>query len=157
MGRTRRNYTPDQKAEAVTLADEVGPAEASRRLDIPVRSIAEWRKGSPSTQANAKNTSEARAKAAERVALSWADYRSNEAAAAGAAANRLRRELIARVEGGVEGRDLQAVATAYGIMVDKAEKLSDQATQRIEMWAESELDRDLKKLVAEMEEKIRGE
>lgn len=146
-------YTPEQKTEAAQLADQLGVAEASRRLNIPARTIRGWRKPA---QANAQKTETARAAAAERVATQWADYRSREATAAGATAAALRNELRARIEANSDGRDLQAVATAYGIMIDKADKLADQATQRIEMWAESELDRDLKALVTEMEDRIRN-
>lgn len=153
-------YTDAQREHAVTLAAEHGPTHASKALDIPRRTISDWMKkaGVEPPQANTKKTTNARAVAAERVATEWSDFRAREATAAGAAANRLRREIMARVESGrAEGPDIRSFATAYGILIDKAEKLSDRATQRIEVWAESELDRDLRSLVNEMEDRIRGE
>lgn len=87
--------------------------------------------------------------------MEWADYRSKEAIAAGATANRLRQEIRTRVENGVDGKDLQAIATAYGILIDKAEKLSNQATERIEVWAESEVDRELREAITELEARVR--
>jgi transposase len=39
-----RVYTAEFKSEAVRLADEVGVAEAARRLDMPISSIRNWRK-----------------------------------------------------------------------------------------------------------------
>jgi hypothetical protein len=50
---------------------------------------------------------------------------------------------------------LRARAIAYGIFIDKAEILSNQATARIEVWAESEVDVELRRLIAEMEERTR--
>lgn len=35
----KRTYTEQYKQEAVSLANEVGPAEAAQRLDIPVKSL----------------------------------------------------------------------------------------------------------------------
>ena len=144
-------YTDEQREQAVALANEVGPSEASRQLGIPRRTISSWR---TPAQADDEKTKTARAVAAERVATQWADYRSSEAASAGASANRIRREISNRLEN-ASGREIRDLATAYGIMIDKAEKLSDEATARIEVWAESELDRDLRALVDEMEERIR--
>ena len=37
-------YTAEFRGEAVRLADEVGVAEAARRLDMPISSIRNWRK-----------------------------------------------------------------------------------------------------------------
>ena len=152
-------YTDAQREHAVDLAAEHGPTEASKLLDIPRRTISDWMKkaGVEPPQANTEKTTKARAVAAERVATAWADYRENEATAAGATANRIRQEIRKRVDDGADGSDIRHLATAYGILVDKAEKLSDRATQRIEVWSESELDRDLRTLVAEMEDRIRGE
>ncbi len=50
-------YTQEQKREAVELADTVGPAEASRQLGIPRRTISSWR---GPAQATAEKTEAAR-------------------------------------------------------------------------------------------------
>lgn len=52
--------------------------------------------------------------------------------------------------------DAKTLAVVYGIMIDKAELLSGNATERIETWAQTEVDRELHQLVAEMEETIRA-
>jgi transposase len=39
----RRHYTDDFKAQAVTLAEAVGPAKAARQLDISVKTLNNWR------------------------------------------------------------------------------------------------------------------
>jgi transposase len=39
---TKRSYTDEEKAEALRLYEEVGPGEASRRLHIPMQTIASW-------------------------------------------------------------------------------------------------------------------
>ena len=38
----RRHYTDDFKAQAVALSDSIGRTEAARKLDIPVKSLANW-------------------------------------------------------------------------------------------------------------------
>jgi len=56
----------------------------------------------------------------------------------------------------VDGRNLQSLAISYGIMIDKAELLSGNATERVETWARGELDHNLKELVEEFEEVARN-
>ena len=56
----------------------------------------------------------------------------------------------------VNGRNLQSLAVSYGIMIDKAELLSGNATERVETWARGELDHNLKELVEEFEEVARN-
>jgi transposase len=38
----RRSYTEQYRHEAVRLAGEVGPSEAARRLEIPVKTLHNW-------------------------------------------------------------------------------------------------------------------
>jgi transposase len=38
----RRSYTEQYRQEAVRLAGEVGPAEAARRLEMPVKTLNNW-------------------------------------------------------------------------------------------------------------------
>lgn len=145
-------FSAEFRGAAVALAEEVGTAEAARRVGVTARTINRWQ---PPSADRSEKTAEARAGGAQRIATQWADYRSKEAAAAGATANRLRREIVARLEAGQSGNDLRSLAIAYGILVDKAELLSDRATQRIEMWAESELDRELRSLISQVEDRVR--
>ena len=39
---SRRRYTDDFKAQAVTLAESIGRTKAARQLDIPVKSLENW-------------------------------------------------------------------------------------------------------------------
>ena len=144
-------YTSEQRAEAVALADQYGPAEAARRTEIPRRTITSWR---DSAQADTEKTAAAREAGAERVANAWSDFRAQEALAAGAAANRMRREAL---EASTERNAglLRARVIAYGIFIDKAELLSGQATERIQVWAESEVDRELREAMRQLEDRIR--
>ena len=39
---SRRQYTDDFKAQAVVLAESIGPAKAARQLDISAKTLANW-------------------------------------------------------------------------------------------------------------------
>ncbi len=165
MGRT--SYTDEQRDEAVAMYREHGATHTATTLDIPRRTILDWaKKAGAVAQADQEKTAEARAVAAERVASTWGDFREDEALGAGSGAVQLRQRLLqaatsdyetdedGRVYGGPEPALIRACATAYGILIDKAELLSGRATARIETWAESELDDEIRGLVAEMEGRI---
>ena len=154
-------YTPDQKTEAVDLADEHGPAEASRQTGIPRRTITSWR--TEPAQATKEKTVAAR----EQLAASNATKR-----------ERLRTllldrslDMLERMEG--EHHDYrgtneitlprppaQAVkdlSISVGILIDKYRLEMGEATGRTESVAESEIDRDLREAFTELENKIRAE
>ena len=38
----RAQYTVDDKAQAVSLAETLGPTKAARKLEIPVKTLANW-------------------------------------------------------------------------------------------------------------------
>ena len=38
----RRQFTDDFKAQAVALAESIGPAKAARQLDVSVKTLANW-------------------------------------------------------------------------------------------------------------------
>lgn len=39
---TRRRYTDDFKAQAVALAESIGPAKAARQLDMSAKTLTNW-------------------------------------------------------------------------------------------------------------------
>lgn len=39
---SRRQFTDDFKAQAVALAESIGPAKAARQLDISAKTLANW-------------------------------------------------------------------------------------------------------------------
>jgi hypothetical protein len=151
---TTKTYTEEQKAEVLELWPQVGTTETERRTGVGHRTIIRWaNEAGLMSRDNAQKVQEA-TEAGSRVSNAWADFRSQEALAAGAAANRMRREAL---EASTERNAslLRARVVAYGIFIDKAELLSGQATQRIQVWAESEIDRDLREAMAELEDRIR--
>ena len=52
----RRQFTDDFKAQAVTLAESMGPAKAARQLDISVKTLANWLAASRSGQPLSSST-----------------------------------------------------------------------------------------------------
>jgi shikimate 5-dehydrogenase len=46
---------------------------------------------------------------------------------------------------------LRAAVNAYEVLINKAEMLSGQATERIAIWAEQDIDRELRELVHSIE------
>ena len=59
---TRRRYTDDFKAQAILLAESLGPAKAARQLDMSVKTLSNWldasRAGRPLSSASRKPVSE---------------------------------------------------------------------------------------------------
>jgi transposase len=58
----RRRYTDDFKAQAILLAESIGPAKAARQLDMSVKTLSNWldasRAGRPLSSASRKPVSE---------------------------------------------------------------------------------------------------
>ena len=166
-------YTDEDRAEALAIYKTEGVTKASDETGINRRTITRWANAAGIVpQDSTQKTTRARADAATRIATSWADYRARESTNAGAQAAAIRNVIRDQLAGSpiiahdaagdpkvvgtkVDGRNVQSLTTAYGIFIDKAELLSGNATSRVETWASSELDRDLKDLVTEMEETIR--
>lgn len=150
-------YTVEQKAQVIEIWPNNGTAETARVTGVHERTIIRWvTEAGLMSEDRREKTADMRAAGAEQVARSWADFRSQEALAAGAAANRMRREVLEASEE-KNANLLKARIIAYGIFIDKAELLSGQATQRIQVWAESEVDRELREAIAELEARIRDE
>jgi transposase len=59
---TRRRYTDDFKAQAILLAESIGPAKAARQLDMSVKTLSNWldasRAGRPLSSPSRKPVSE---------------------------------------------------------------------------------------------------
>jgi transposase len=59
---TRRRFTDDFKAQAVALAESIGPAKAARQLDMSAKTLANWlgasRAGQPLRSLHRKPVSE---------------------------------------------------------------------------------------------------
>jgi hypothetical protein len=129
---TQRIYTPEQREDALRLIADVGPAEASRRLEIPAgttRSWA-WRHGVATPVPESERTRAA----TDAAKLSWAQRRLELARETGAVAS----ELLERMRDATKAADVRSLATAFGVVVEKAQLLDGAATERVEI---SEADR----------------
>lgn len=145
-GSTRRTYSPELRAEAMRLYAERGPAETSRRLDIPVTTLTNWAKDAgvlAPVNERSKNLPAVQAAAAEL------ERRTNELAAALADAELtdyepeefrrmfviIAREAFARTRSSIAVGDDMA-AKRYGDLLsqatDKLQLLSGRATSRRE-------------------------
>lgn len=64
----RRQFTDDFKTQAVALAESIGPAKASRQLDVSVKTLANWltaaRAGKPLSASTRQPVSELEAELA---------------------------------------------------------------------------------------------
>ena len=89
------------------------------------------------------------AHASAAAAKAWSQMREAEANEAGAAASRLRERVLDEAEG-TNHLMLRALSIAYGIFVDKADKLADQVTDRHLVTVEDELDREIAELITQM-------
>ncbi len=148
-------YTDTQKAEAVKLYDEHGTAETAKRTGITPRTIRRWAKAAGLvSEDNVEKTTKARAVGARQVAEAWGDFRESEATGAGTTATQVRDAILAAVDHGARTRQARDLAVVYGILIDKAELLSGNATQRVQVWAESEVDAELRAMLAEFDEVV---
>jgi transposase-like protein len=154
-----RRYTASERARAMQIYREHGPSQASRRLGIPYETVRRWARDSGEVkpaQTPHEQTARSHAMATTRVAAKWADTRLTEADNAGHAAQ-LARERILDVLMTDDHQMLRAAVNAYEILINKAEMMSGQATERIAVWAEQDLDRELKELVKTLEDSKRKE
>jgi hypothetical protein len=131
-------YTPEQRANAVALADKHGPAEASRQTGIPRRTISSWRKPA---QANQKTVQARQALADKRVHLS----------------NILLDKALVFAEALQPGKDPRTNATALGIIIDKYRLEQGEVTDRTETLTQTEVDREIEVAVNEWRRQFDGQ
>jgi hypothetical protein len=131
-------YTPDQRANAVALADKHGPAEASRQTGIPRRTISSWRKPA---QANQKTVQARQVLADKRAHLS----------------NILLDKALVFAEALQPGKDPRTNATALGIIIDKYRLEQGEVTDRTETLTQTEVDREIEVAVNEWRRQFDGQ
>ncbi len=155
-----RRYSASEKAKAIQLYQDIGVGATSRRLGIPSRTLNRWAEDAGvrhTGQADPKDQIlHAHAATAKRVTDKWGDLREDEADEAGRAAQEVRVRLLELLVGD-DAQMLRAVTDAYRALIDKAEALSGQASERIAIWAEQDIDRELKQLMKDMEDDRRRE
>lgn len=125
------DYTPEQRAEAVALAVEVGTTEAASRLEMPKSTLNGWLSDEDRAQMRARSAAKTSA-ATEEATRRWALVRAELVGEAGDCA----KALLALIRDHVEelaprnARDAKDLATAMAILVDKAQLLDGGATSR---------------------------
>lgn len=134
-------YTPEQRAGALELYAEHGPAEASRRSGVPSATIRQWAHRAGITGKRAETTA-----AATRAArVSWAERRARIADSAGAAAETF---LDRALNSGAKTARLWV--GSFAACVDRAALLSGDATSR----TENVTDADLRERARQLREQI---
>lgn len=126
MQRTR--YSPEQKAEALELLATVGKAEAARRTGIPPGTIASW-----GSRNGVRAVDDERVHAARQA---WAERRAVLADTLGEVADQATAKLKQMiVDDEVSAAEL---VRAIAVVVDRAQLLSGDATERTEQLSGGE-------------------
>lgn len=153
-----KRYSPKEKANALAIYRDHGPSVAARKTGIPYHTVKRWAQDAGVVRDDItphEQTARAHAVATTRTAGAWADFREEEALAAGAAAEAVRLRLLELIPGD-DSQMLRAVTDAYDKLISNAERLSGQATERIQLWAQTDLDRELRDLIDQLEENVRN-
>lgn len=145
----RRSYSGTQRAEALRLYVEVGPAEAGRRLCIPAATIRKWAERSDFKRKDERDRSVAAA--VEGARLTWAQRRAEVAQRSGDAAAIL---IERAIEAGP--RAAADLMRAFKIALDGAQLLSGGAMTQAEVIDQEKVDYELKRLLRELESQAVG-
>lgn len=148
-----RTYTQPEKADAVALYVEHGLAEAHHRTGIPKVNLKRWANTQGvDTAAIGERASAKTAAATQASQQRWADLRAAMADRSGDMATRVLAVCEQYLEELVPTsvRDLQSLATTFGILVDKAQVLSNGATERIEHVVPPERSPDVEEELAKL-------
>jgi hypothetical protein len=138
------SYTREQRAEALKLYAEHGPAEASRRTGIKRSTISKWASRAGVCSERAERTR----KATEAALETYAERRARLGAKCAAEAE----ALVDRIR---DANPLNAanLARAAHLLIRDGALLSDEAAQRVDDYpTQDEFDREVEKLVQEWEQ-----
>lgn len=159
-----RKWTDEQREEALRLHLEVGPAEASRLTGVPKGTVASWAR----RQGVETRVVPAREEAVEASALVAEQRRLDLAAGLLNDVQGLRGRLFARTEyvhvkvvprGPNLGSDAEQVVVdldqpvpadqlrlvqAIGVLIDKVQLLTGEATERVDLTGEYDLEAELR-------------
>lgn len=123
-------HTPEQKARALELYHDHGPAEASRQTGIPKNTITSW-----GVRAGLHSVAPERTRAAVEA------HQLDVAVVSTRLAALLARTAVDRQEWIVEqhaAKDVRAAQTVAAIAIEKMQLLTGKATQRVETIAAEE-------------------
>lgn len=130
-----RTYTDTERSDAVALYVEHGLAEAHRRTDVPKPTLRSWatKAGLDISELSAR-TAHKTAAASEATRRRWETLRTTMADRSGDLAARVL-DLVAEHLDQLTpetAADVKNLATAAGILIDKAQLLDGHATSRTE-------------------------
>lgn len=135
----RRSYTDQERARALELYREHGPAEAERRCGVPKKTISSW-----AARAGVQTDAPERTRAAiEQARLGWEQRRAGLADRLGEVAEL----LVGKIEE-ESAADARRHATVVGIFVEKAELLTGRATGRDERVVIDEIDQTIDRILS---------
>lgn len=138
----RRTYTPEQKAEALTLYAQHGSAEAARITGVAPGTIQSWaHRNGVATACN-----EQRQANVDALKTKWAERRLEMVDEIGTVAEQALAKAKAMVAAG-KGRDAKDFATTMAILVDKAQLLGGDVTNRTESVVSDQLDREIEAML----------
>lgn len=137
----RRSYTDEEKAKAVVLYRDEGPAAVQRDLGIPKATVSRWAKAAGVRTVPNKKTAAATEAARQR----WEQRRGPLANKLGMVAEVLADRILE-----AEPKDARSLATPLGVCIDKAELLTGRATSRDERVNHGEFEREVADLVAKV-------
>ena len=165
---SRQTWTPEQRAEALELYPEHGPAHAGRQLGIPLGTVASWARRAGVRTVAAEKTRAATEHAAatmQQKKLTLADQVADEARRVlGQLFAPTVEKKIVTLSGGLHDRgdwaiaeverdaptfaDQQRIATTFGILVDKLQVLTGGATAIL--GTAGDVDQEVRDLAAEV-------
>jgi transposase-like protein len=143
----RRNYTPDERAHALDLAERNGAKAAAEITGIPTNTIRTW----AHRNGRSLDFTETRRAKVEAAVLSWEELRRKLANEIGHASYAALQHLAAYLQGDfaapADSKQAKDIATVLAILVDKAQLLSGGATERTEI---SNVDSEIERLAREL-------
>jgi hypothetical protein len=144
----RRSYTDQQRSDALELYQEVGPAEAGRRLGIPSTTVRQWAKRAGASSGRAEHV----AAAVRGAKLTWGQRRAGLADQAGEAAE----EFLAKARD-ANPSNAAFFMRAFDIALKGANLISEEPTSRDERIDHAELDRQVEELIEKVREEAMAE
>lgn len=142
-------WTAEQREVAVGLLRAGGTiADVHRRTDIPKPTLSRWASEAGIDVPGAERVQEA----ATATRLAWAQRRGQLVDRIGSVVE----TLLDRIESADDDSDPRGNATAFGILVDKAQLLSGGVTSRSEQLSAERAREELAEMVDELEERRRA-
>jgi hypothetical protein len=134
----RRSYTDEQRGDALKLYQQVGPAEAGRRLGIPSTTVRQWAKRAGASSPRAEHV----AAAVRGAQLTWGQRRAELADQAGEAAE----EFLCRARAS-NPSNAAFFMRCFDLATKNANLISSEPTSREQQRTHAEIDREVEELI----------